>query len=331
MKRTGYREIVRFFDNECSEDERQAIIRWVNESDEHARLFFAWEEIYFLGKQNDRDEKLSLQKAERKLEYFIEAEKNKHLVKTRRLYRLFKYAAVVAVLLVVSVFSFNYWSSSPQEKWLSVVTGSQETKDIVLSDGSRVWLNENSVLKYPENFSTAEREVKVEGEAYFEVNKDRHRPFTVYNDAMSVQVLGTKFNFKASPSYRIAEASLIEGEIKVKGNKDEGSITLVPGQRVELNTVTGRMNVRESNTALDAVWHDNLIPFKNANIFSIAETLETLYKVDIILSPDIDGTETYSGVLRKKESVGDVLEILQNTLHICYEIRQNTIFLSQKK
>ena len=277
MKKTGYREIVRFFDNECSEDERQAIIRWVNESDEHARLFFAWEEIYFLGKQNDRDEKLSLQKAERKLEYFIEAEKNKHLVKTRRLYRLFKYAAVVAVLLVVSVFSFNYWSSSPQEKWLSVVTGSQETKDIV------------------------------------------------------VQVLGTKFNFKASPSCRIAEASLIEGEIKVKGNKDEGSITLVPGQRVELNTVTGRMNVRESNTALDAVWHDNLIPFKNANIFSIAETLETLYKVDIILSPDIDGTETYSGVLRKKESVGDVLEILQNTLHICYEIRQNTIFLSQKK
>lgn len=247
MKRTGYREIVRFFDNECSEDERQAIIRWVNESDEHARLFFAWEEIYFLGKQNDRDEKLSLQKAERKLEYFIEAEKNKHLVKTRRLYRLFKYAAVVAVLLVVSVFSFNYWSSLPQEKWLSVVTGSQETKDIVLSDGSRVWLNENSVLKYPENFSTAEREVKVEGEAYFEVNKDRHRPFTVYNDAMSVQVLGTKFNFKASPSCRIAEASLIEGEIKVKGNKDEGSITLVPGQRVELNTVTGRMNVRESN------------------------------------------------------------------------------------
>lgn len=229
-------------------------------------------------------------------------------MKTRRLYRLFKYAAVVAVLLVVSVFSFNYWSSSPQEKWLSVVTGSQETKDIVLSDGSRVWLNENSVLKYPENFSTAEREVKVEGEAYFEVNKDRHRPFTVYNDAMSVQVLGTKFNFKASPSCRIAEASLIEGEIKVKGNKDEGSITLVPGQRVELNTVTGRMNVRESNTALDAVWHDNLIPFKNANIFSIAETLETLYKVDIILSPDIDGTETYSGVLRKKESVGDVLK-----------------------
>lgn len=75
MKRTGYREIVRFFDNECSEDERQAIIRWVNESDEHARLFFAWEEIYFLGKQNDRDEKLSLQKAERKLEYFIEVEK----------------------------------------------------------------------------------------------------------------------------------------------------------------------------------------------------------------------------------------------------------------
>lgn len=85
---------------------------------------------------------------------------------------------------------------------------------------------------------------------------------------MNVQVLGTKFNFKTPSNGRIVETSLIEGEIKVSGNNNEGAITLSPGQKVELNTVTKQMKVSETNAALDAIWHNNLIPFK-MRIFSI--------------------------------------------------------------
>lgn len=91
---------------------------------------------------------------------------------------------------------------------------------------------------------------------------------------MNVQVLGTKFNFKSTQNCRIAETSLIEGEVKVTGNNNEGAITLSPGQKVELNTVTRQMKVSETNAALDAIWHNNLIPFKNADVFEIAEVLE---------------------------------------------------------
>ena len=79
-----------------------------------------------------------------------------------------------------------------------------------------------------------------------------------------------------------------------------------------------------------AVWHDNLIPLKQADLFRIADILEKLYGMDIILSPDIDKTATYSGVLQKKETIEDVLKILQNTIHINYKIYQGAVFISSE-
>lgn len=183
-------------------------------------------------------------------------------------------------------------------------------------------------MKYPEHFTKEKRELHLTGEAYFEVTKNKHKPFTVQSSAMNVQVLGTKFNFKTPSNGRIVETSLIEGEIKVSGNNNEGAITLSPGQKVELNTVTKQMKVSETNAALDAIWHNNLIPFKNADIFDIAEVLEKVYGVKIILSPDISPSATYSGVLKRKDSIEDVLRILQNTIHLQYKIHQETIFIS---
>lgn len=330
MVKIGYSEIIRFFENRSSAEEREAVVRWVNESEEHARLFFSWEEMYLSGKGSRLDEDMLLRKAERRLDNFIAAEKKQRSF-VLRVQGMMKYAAAVLMLAMVSGWALYTLGTSSSENWVSVSTQTGEKKEIMLPDGSRVWLNENSQLKYPEKFADEERRLELNGEAYFEVAKNKHKPFTVQNPAMSVQVLGTKFNFKGGAANRMAEASLIEGEIKAVGNNGEGAITLVPGQKVELNTMTRRMKVSEANTALDAIWHDNLIPFKKADIFSIAETLEALYKVEIILSPDIDGAETYSGVLKKKDSIEEVLDVLQNTLHIRYQVRQNTIFLSLNK
>ena len=329
MDKVSYSMIIRFFNGECTAEERDAVIRWVNRSDDNARRFFAWEEMYLLGKADSREEARLIRKAEKRLERVTGEEKTR-VRQTVRLWRNIRYAAAAVVVAAVAGVAFHDLSG-PSHEWVAVATAAGETRELTLPDGSRVWLNENSSLRYPEAFAPDGRSLEMTGEAYFEVTRDRRRPFTVSNRTMSVRVLGTKFNFRdASPS-RLAEASLIEGEIRVTGNNDEGSITLQPGQKVELNTVTGNMKVTEANTALDAVWHDNLIPFRQVDIFDIAETLEALYGVEIILSPDIDGTETYSGVLNRKESITEMLDILRNTLHISYEVRQNTIFLSSDK
>lgn len=330
MRKIGYNEVIRFFNGECSAEERARIMHWVNQSDEHARMFFSWEEMYLLGKKDPVREEQLTRKAERKLDVWIAAEQQRHSFRMR-VHSWMKYAALAFLLAVFSGLAWYQFGAPADSQMLAVSTQADETREVVLPDGSKVWLNENSVLKYPAEFAAEKRFLELDGEAYFEVIKDKHKPFVVKNPVMSVQVLGTKFNFKGDAVGRMAEASLIEGEIKAVGNHDEGAITLMPGQKVELNVVTRQMKVTQANTALDAVWHDNLIPFKNADIFSIAETLEALYKVDIILSPDISGMKTYSGVLKKKDKIEDMLKILQNILHIQYEIRQNTIFLSLNK
>ena len=117
-------------------------------------------------------------------------------------------------------------------------------------------------------------------------------------------------------------------EIEVKGNNDEGMVILSPGQKAELNRATKRLIVKQVDSKLDAVWHDNLIPFEKADIYGIVKTLERFYDVKIILAPDIKIDNTYSGVLKRKDSIESVLNSLKNSIPIDYKIVGNNIFIS---
>lgn len=321
--------IIRFFNGECSENERLQVMEWVNASEQNAAQFFRWEEFYHLGKSRAMDD-IALRKAERKLFDKIDAERE-HLHHIRKINQWVRYAAVITVLLAVSGLAAWHFAATSRASWVTIRTHAGETKEILLSDNSKVWLNENSELSYPRAFKGNKRSLELNGEAYFEVTKNKHQPFTVQGQSMSVEVLGTKFNFKSCSECLIAEASLIEGEVKVRGNHHEGSIVLSPGQKVELNLSTKQMKVFSTYAAIDAIWHDNLIPFKNANLFNIADVLEKVYGVNIVLSPETDRTTTYSGVLKRKSSIEDVLKLLQSTIHLQYRMEKDSIYLSLYK
>jgi transmembrane sensor len=251
--------------------------------------------------------------------------------KILRMHRWMRYAVAIAAILVIGG-GAGYWfyQSGTDQQMMVAVANEGIVKEVVLPDGTKVWLNNSAILKYPREFSEKERNVHLEGEAYFEVTKNRHKPFTIQSDAMRVRVLGTRFNFKCDKRCRIAEATLIEGEIEVKGNKEEGQIILTPGQRAELNKNNGRLTVKQVDAKMDAVWHDNLIPFQKADIFTITKALERFYDVKIILSPDIQSNKTYSGVLKRKSDIESVLKSLQNSIPIDYKIVGSNIFISPK-
>lgn len=328
--KVSYETIMRFFRNECTPEERQVVMRWVNESEGHKNFFFRWEELYYLGKTEAALDERAFQKAERKLKARIEDEEESNRQVFSFLKKGWKYAAAIAAVIAVVGFTAWYALNGREGDLITVSTQSGETLALVLPDSSQVWLNENTTLTYPKAFEESARELSLNGEAYFEVTKNKHKPFRVTSKNMSVEVLGTKFNFKSLDGGKTAEASLIEGEVKVEGNHDEGSITLSPGQKVELNLMTRQMKVSQTDAIVDAVWHDNLIPLNQADVFRIADILEKLYGMDIILSPDIDQTATYSGVLQKKETIEEVLKILQNTIHIDYKLYQGAVFISSE-
>lgn len=322
--------INKYLTGQCSEEELVEVNAWMKESEENARQLFRMEEIYHLGKFNQYADRKQMARAEKQLYKKLDEEKRKQN-KILRMHRWMKYAAMIAVILVIGGGS-GYWlyQNGNNQHMMVAVANEGIVKEIILPDGTKVWLNNLATLKYPREFSEKARNVYLDGEAYFEVTKNRHKPFTVQSDAMRVRVLGTTFNFKCDKNYRIAEATLIEGEIEVKGNKEEGQIILAPGQRAELNKNNGRLTVKQVDAKMDAVWHDNLIPFQKADIFTISKALERFYDIKIILSPDMRADKTYSGVLKKKSTIESVLKSLQNSISIDYKIVGNNIFISPK-
>lgn len=319
----------KYLANECSKEELVEIASWMNESDDNSRQLFRMEEVYHLGKFNHYEDPQRIALAEKRLIKKLESEQLKE-TKKPFFNKIVKYAAAVAIILLGSGLSYWLFQGNKQKEILVSVANKGNIKEITLPDGSKVWLNNSATLRYPQQFSEKERNVYLEGEAYFEVTKNHHKPFIVESSAMRVRVLGTKFNFKCDKKCTIAEASLIEGEIEVKGNQDEGMIILAPGQRAELNTRNKRLTVKQVNAKMDAVWHDDFIPFEKADLFMIAKTLERFYQARIILSPDIKPDKTYSGVLKRKATIDSVLSSLQNTIPIKYKVVGNNIFISSE-
>ena len=296
--------IIRYLENRCSEEDFVLINEWMKESDENAGELFRMEEIYQLGKFPFEEENLVV-RAERRLGRRLEQE-NQKKQEVFKLRSVLRYAAAIVGVMVLAA-GLAYWFRNKAEELVVASAAHGQVRVMLLPDGTKVWLNQSSVLKYPRAFEGKERHVYLDGEAYFEVARNHEKPFMVKSPAMDVRVLGTSFNIKCRPDNSFAETTLIEGEVEVKDKSDKGRITLLPGQKAVLNRVTGRMQVKQVDPKMEIVWHNDLIPFEKSSIFQIAAALERFYGVKIILSPDVDSTNTYSGVLKKKDNIESVL------------------------
>lgn len=320
--------IIRYLENRCSEEDFVLINEWMKESDENAGELFRMEEIYQLGKFPFEEENL-VARAERRLGRRLEQE-NQKKQEVFKLRSVLRYAAAIVGVMVLAA-GLAYWFRNKAEELVVASAAHGQVREMLLPDGTKVWLNQSSVLKYPRAFEGKERHVYLDGEAYFEVARNHEKPFMVKSPAMDVRVLGTSFNIKCRPDNSFAETTLIEGEVEVKDKSDKGRITLLPGQKAVLNRVTGRMQVKQVDPKMEIVWHNDLIPFEKSSIFQIVAALERFYGVKIILSPDVDSTNTYSGVLKKKDNIESVLNSLRNSIPFNYKkVDDNNIFISSE-
>lgn len=272
--------IIRYLENRCSEEDFVLINEWMKESDENAGELFRMEEIYQLGKFPFEEENLVV-RAERRLGRRLEQE-NQKKQEVFKLRSVLRYAAAIVGVMVLAA-GLAYWFRNKAEELVVASAAHGQVREMLLPDGTKVWLNQSSVLKYPRAFEGKERHVYLDGEAYFEVARNHEKPFMVKSPAMDVRVLGTSFNIKCRPDNSFAETTLIEGEVEVKDKSDKGRITLLPGQKAVLNRVTGRMQVKQVDPKMEIVWHNDLIPFEKSSIFQIAAALERFYGVKIIL------------------------------------------------
>lgn len=189
-----------------------------------------------------------------------------------------------------------------------------------LSDGTNVWLNADSELRYPVRFKGDCREVEITGEAYFEVAKNADRPFVVYADGMKIRVLGTSFNVRAYENEK-RQTTLIEGSVEVAYGSQQ--VKIVPGQQVMLSE--NRLVVREVNTWIDTGWKNGLFVFEEQPLTEVFRELERWYDVHIFIANEEIKRLKFTSDFPRYEDIDRVLRIIELAACVKCEVRERTI------
>lgn len=314
--------IIRFINNTCTDEELVEVKNWLDESDENVIRLFEAEQMAMLASSMRNDDAAKKRVSDKIRERIDNEEKR---IQHRVRLSVFRWVSGIAAMIAI-VFGLGFYFFSRPEVRMIHIAATDKSITVTLPDSSVVWLNRNSGLTYPEHFADNNREVKLSGEGFFKVTRDKNRPFHVEGKYLDVEVLGTQFNFISNDSIENS-VSLIEGSVEVSVNGTDQEIVLKPGQKATYSTSTGLLSVQTANTAIDAAWHDRTIPFSNANLSEIIAILNQLYDVEIEADRRLNTTKTYSGVTVYYEEVDSTLAYLSHTLPIKFKRKGKKIII----
>lgn len=195
-----------------------------------------------------------------------------------------------------------------------------------LSDGSRVWLNSGSSLRYPVQFPEKERTVEVTGEAYFEVAENEQSPFLVSSGEQVIKVLGTRFNLSSYPESKFIFTTLVEGKVEVFEKNDPGNkCLLAPGQQSVFSKKDLLVSARNVDPATFIAWKDGRFVFDDENLGSIMQTLSRWYDVEVIFVHTGRKSVRFTGNLQRSAHIQEILEKIEKTGEVKFRIDEKTI------
>jgi transmembrane sensor len=196
---------------------------------------------------------------------------------------------------------------------------------LVLEDGTKVWLNAASSIRFPVAFVGKDRQVDITGEAYFEVAKNRKKPFHVMCNGSMIEVLGTHFNVNAYADEETMNTTLLEGSVRVvKGTSEK---TIKPGEQAQISTDG---NVRtKSNVNIDEVvaWKNNAFLFDNTDVKKLMRQLSRWYNVDVVFKGTTEEPLTFNGSLSRASNLSTVLKMLESTGDVKFTIDGNKLIV----
>lgn len=231
-------------------------------------------------------------------------------------------AAVIALFLLYNIPVFTTKNIQPEIALNTIKVPAGQRVEVTLSDGTHIWLNARSEFSYPASFNENTREVRLKGEAFFDVAKDRNKKFIVNTGRCEVEVLGTQFNVEAHNENEFSTA-LIQGSVKVtdKSQPDE-SVVLEPNNTVSLNN--GKLTVTPITDFNPYSWKEGLITFKDINFKDLMKELEKNFGIRIIIDNHTLDNYACSGKFRISDGIEQVLRALQQDAHFTFERESGT-------
>jgi transmembrane sensor len=363
-KETALVIITKVLSGEARPEDKQDLLVWLGEHPEHMELVRQSESIWHaleIISQKDHYNSGEAFKKFRTMAGQSRKEKNKSLKLT--IDKVIRIAAVIAIIASISyiVFTPAAKETVSVNGIYTVIAPIGSKAQVILPDGTKVWLNAGSKIDYQLNNALNIREVNLEGEGYFEVAKDINRPFIVNTSDMKIRALGTKFNVKAYKSDQIVVATLIEGKVKIERKnqkkKSAESLILEPKQQASIykeaaetpNRQSG-VNVRDSiirplpgnttmnsivleekvNTDITTAWKSNYLYFENETFANLAIKLERRFGVNIKFGNDKIANYRFTGKF-EDVIIEQVLEALHYASPFEYSIQDKTILITAPK
>ncbi len=340
-----YRYIFLHLSGEANLEEIQELRKWLNSDPQNKEIFENiaefWEHSKIEVEAKDKDEAFSLLLSRIK----PNNHRNNKVKEIRRSpspnkkWRGFQLVAAAILFVSIAVFVVEMTADRSVEETethkMAIVQKQNQNgqKSIIkLPDGSTVWLNAGSSISYPEIFDSVERSVALEGEAYFDIQRDEKKPFIVKVGQMNVSVLGTQFNVKAFPNDNVANVSLVSGKVKVDKHESTDkyeSYFLEPGEEIKYNKESGQIEKQKFDVGFVTAWKDGILIFDNDSFDSFIRKLKRWYGVDVNVTDPPDKKWHVNGHF-ENESLEEVLIGVQFTHDIEFKIENKTVTLKCK-
>ena len=339
--------IVRFLQQDINEDELRYLKSWLEEDVEHKSYFFELKGISdysrrsFLSKEGLNE--TSWQKMYARIEKLQEKEPSRDKLRVRNLWISWvKYAAIV-ILAVGLGWGIHAFYGKVESSYLAEenvvyneihVRKGGRANTVILSDGTKVVLNAATTFKYPTSFNGKNRQVYLDGEAYFEVTKNEEKPFVVKLNKQDITVLGTTFNVQAYENESYSVVTLLSGRIMLEAfnefSESTGRMFMKPNQCALADNESGSISLSEVNASLTNAWINGEYKFKDEPLSSIVKRLENYYDVRIHLDDPRLEQIRYTGTFSLDQDILDVFRIIDYEKQFVFKRIKKDIFIISK-
>ena len=317
--------LVAFLKGELDAAQAAAVEAWYDRSAANRRMLG---QVYYILYVSDRINDAAGIDVERSLRQFKRRMHAGRRISLRRSAVRIAAAAVIAAVLLAGGLTTVLLSKRLAQP-VTVVTQLGERSQVVLPDGTKVWLNSSSSVEYVAPFFSSQRRVKMEGEAYFEVEHDRRAPFVVSTNGLDIEVLGTRFNIRNDDNEHRVTTVLLEGAVKAYASgREQASVRLHPAQQLVFDTRTHAMRLTDCPSAERSInWIDGRFCFEHDTFGEIVAELKRYYNVDIRFMDNRLRDMRFSGNFRVEDGIYHIMSVLQLTYKFNYRIAGNDIEL----
>jgi transmembrane sensor len=318
--------IIKYLENTFSDEEELLLIEWLKESEENRNIFLTCKKIYNLRNIKHYSNPAHLENALHNFDL-----RTQSLMKQQHAGLILRYTRYAAILFLILALPVLFWFIVREKpvQYATVTMDSYEpVKTVILPDGTKVWVNNESTLTYPLKFNKAERPVTLAGEAYFEVRTDSLHPFIVKTNDIQVRVYGTSFDVNTNTSDNTAITTLVSGRVSIRDAGGNNVAMLTPGQLASFNYQTRKVDLHQVNTDVYTLWRKGLIVFDKASLNDITAKIEQFYNVNITVNAKNPLQNKINFVFYKSQPLDTVMEMLKFVVPINFKKYNDQVYIN---